>query len=373
MTSSATNPLDPQFSEKEELEALSQAIAMSDGPYFATIVANDGDQIEKALAEIKDSVARFSKKTIPFRMFHAEDVPDQNPIKILEDLLCFATPWQYVLVIDCSRANRRNQAAWFSLFKKMNETRNKIFHKHPGSLILILPLALEQGFFARAPDLWSICGFFIRLHTTKPKLSLPNQSFLKGPIILTERCLLDYRIQIEDLVRRKAATKGLFENDADEILQDVFLKLTRIATTVPFGEERRPLRFETRKQFFAYLRNLTRNTIDDYLKGIISYRQLFSLDEVEVASIDISPEQQAYYTELKDHLIQILKTLPPEDKKILYMVFSSEMTTTQAAKILHRSLAQVRYKVRKLKNMLYSRLMIKPNDSIPLREALEES
>jgi tetratricopeptide (TPR) repeat protein len=70
--------------------------------------------------------------------------------------------------LDASRMQPADMDAWRALFRRMNETRNRIIRDVDAPVILVLPAEWDVEFAKNAPDLWSVGSYQARLSLAMP-------------------------------------------------------------------------------------------------------------------------------------------------------------------------------------------------------------
>lgn len=110
---------------------------------------------------------------------------------------------------------------------------------------------------------------------------------------------------------------------AEDITQEVFITVYNKLYT-----------FNKEYKFSNWLFQIARNKCIDYMR---KYKRVYeaNVEEVEIMSRDISPEQNAEFKEVKKLVENFIETLNDTDKQIILLRYSNEhMTFTDIAEVL---------------------------------------
>lgn len=129
------------------------------------------------------------------------------------------------------------------------------------------------------------------------------------------------------------------KEDAEEITQEVFIKLTRKLKT-----------FKNRSPFRTWLFRITINTAKDYSKKI-STRKLYESAYKNEQSRE-NPEPINKDSSETDHLYSLIDKLPEKQKSALMLVIGEGLSHGEAAKILKCREKTVSWRIHQARNRL---------------------
>ena len=119
------------------------------------------------------------------------------------------------------------------------------------------------------------------------------------------------------------------EEDADEIIQDVFLKIWETRN-----------RIDVYSSFESFLFTITYNTTISLLRKRANEKKYLQSLQTIVESTDITDE--IYYTELSEHITNLLDKLTPRQKEIFQLSRKEGLTNQEIATKLNISLNTVK-------------------------------
>jgi RNA polymerase sigma-70 factor (ECF subfamily) len=128
--------------------------------------------------------------------------------------------------------------------------------------------------------------------------------------------------------------------ESEDIVQECFAKvyINRI--------EYKPL-----NTFKTYLFTVIRNSCIDYLRKNKKIRTI-NLDDISEISDNIAPEDSFIQTERITKIFKHLESLPDDYKTALYLLAFDEMTYEEIAKVMQKSIAQVKVIIHRARKKL---------------------
>ncbi len=169
-----------------------------------------------------------------------------------------------------------------------------------------------------------------------------------------EELIIKYQTEKDDniiveLVRRYLKISYNFsyrfvgnQNDAEEIVQESFIKLWKNIN-----------KFKKEAKFKTWFLTIIRNTALDYLRKKKDV-PFSSFDEENtnyiedtIESDDISAEIIFEQSENKKQIEELLESLPPNHRQILYLYYNEELTLDEISKILQKPLNTVKSQYRR--------------------------
>ena len=117
--------------------------------------------------------------------------------------------------------------------------------------------------------------------------------------------------------------------DAEDLTEDIFFRAWKALST--YDERGLP--------FSAFLFQVARNTLIDFYR---QHRTLQPIDEIEIQSGDIGPEQMVYNKQENEGLVQCLGKLREDYRTVLILRFLSGLTIEETADAMRRSEGAVR-------------------------------
>lgn len=131
---------------------------------------------------------------------------------------------------------------------------------------------------------------------------------------------------------------------AEELMEETFFKLI----------VRKP-KFNGKSSFKTWLYAIARNIALDYLK--CQKNTTLSIDDYENQLIEeLSVERQYFIKEQKVQLYNAMKSLSPEYRQVLFLVYFEDFTNTQAATVMKKSKRQIENLIYRAKASLKKKL-----------------
>lgn len=127
-----------------------------------------------------------------------------------------------ILVLDATRARFEDKEHWIWLFKRLNETRNRIANSLNLPFILIAPEMLAAEFARNAPDFWSIRSVSISVTAQSIQSTAPTvTAFADSTSILSERSTINPPTEhdIESLLASARERVVAKRNDRSALVQ----------------------------------------------------------------------------------------------------------------------------------------------------------
>jgi hypothetical protein len=143
------------------IQDLIEALSLSERFHFYLVVTNSPEQASslRGLLSQEIGVMRPAQQPMVWIELARETVPH-----VLGRLVQPHSGEEHAChVLDATGASAEDQDWWYLLFQRMNELRNRITASLPGSLLLVLPIELEELFARAAPDFWSIRSMIARI------------------------------------------------------------------------------------------------------------------------------------------------------------------------------------------------------------------
>ena len=141
-----------------------------------------------------------------------------------------------------------------------------------------------------------------------------------------------------DMVYRIAVLRCRNKHDADDIFQEVFVKLVRHAAEL-----------ETDEHVKAWLIRVTINQCNSFLKS--SWNEKVDHLEDFVVEPVINPEEEE--SEMKYLIVEALRYLkPPEDRDIIYLFYYEEYSVKEIAQILGKSETNIKVTLNRARKKL---------------------
>lgn len=122
--------------------------------------------------------------------------------------------------------------------------------------------------------------------------------------------------------------------DAEELLQDVFVKMVRNLAG-----------FSGKSRFRTWLFSIVRNTVIDYYRGqnLRKKEQVTKGEELErMTAENASAEQEAVRREKLDHVSDAFNRLPEAYQEILYLRFMEGFSLKETARITGKSVMAIK-------------------------------
>jgi RNA polymerase sigma-70 factor, ECF subfamily len=164
-------------------------------------------------------------------------------------------------------------------------------------------------------------------------------SILLGDVMDTEQIWNDFRHRLKGFIRLRVRT----EHDAEDILQDVFVKIHQNLSSLS-DEER----------LESWLFQLTRNRIADY------YRRSYALESrlpLFINDVDSSLEEADSIKELEKCILPLLQTLAEKDRRILEEVTYQAVTQQTLALKYNLSLPAMKSRIQRARKALKAKLL----------------
>lgn len=165
----ASDPrLDAWVAGQPQLRQLAEAIALSKGFQFDVVVSDDLRLSDAALRLIERTVLerRVSKCVVHYLTAPGRDQFERSPFEartlldaIVTPLLAASPPAEdeaTIWFLDTLGSRDSDMPAWRSVFRRLNENRNRIAEGLQSPLIVCVSSALRAALIDEAPDLWSV-------------------------------------------------------------------------------------------------------------------------------------------------------------------------------------------------------------------------
>jgi len=133
-------------------------------------------------------------------------------------------------------------------------------------------------------------------------------------------------------------------NIAEELCDETFIKLV---TKMP--------KFNGKSSFKTFLYSIGRNTALDYLRKHRN-KQASSLDELPEIQSDSDPEQSFLRSERDAALHRAILRLKPEYSQVLWLTYFEELSGSEAAAVMKKSVSAVRTLLHRAKPALKKEL-----------------
>ena len=375
-----TEKPEPHFSQREELVALGQALAMSDDTYLAVLVAEDKETIAKAIAEIQAAITDTEGAPLPLSVLPSPEDEQRTPEflarQVIEQLLHPQSDNKIIRVLDASDATFPSSPIWLNLFRQLNNTRDGLMNRKGSHLLIILPRWLEKEFFYRAPDLWSVSSFLIDLvgddSAQLPVSPEKRERFFSfhEPIRDPSAFLGTYDSEIATFIKSISIREGMLGLETDAFVSMVVALLSE-------DDGRRLRAFKGRSYFRTYLSSLARNLMIDYKQRL--YRRTQGKEQSLPTSLEppdtkaISPEQSVIPSEVREKLQEIMKTLPATDQLLIKLVYYVGVPVAEAAAKLNIEATTARYRLSRVFKRIRNELLINADEALTLVETFNWS
>lgn len=128
------------------------------------------------------------------------------------------------------------------------------------------------------------------------------------------------------------ASKYVSSDNADDIVQDVFLKLWESHTS-----------FKNEEHIKLYLYKSTHHSCLNYIKHQqYVEKELSSLSEISESQLDFHVEEEHIENSILSNIFQAIDNLPAKCKTIFILTYLDDMSTQEIAKKLHISINTIK-------------------------------